>query len=123
MTSSDWSTPLAGTNQTIGEAVLIGRGIPTDYFYVWIAMFVWGIGATVFNWGVTAWALTNLSGEPIAADALSGIAGTGRHGADVHSSASPGTLDPFNCARDTLQPSSRRRSCQRMSTRPGTHSS
>ena len=55
------------------------RGFSPDYFYVWIAIFVWGIGSSALNFALFVWALTNLSRTSrlgAASSRLHGCAGT-----------------------------------------------
>lgn len=60
MTSPDWDTVQAN-GMTLGENALANRGFPSEYKFVWIAIFAWGVGASVVNIGIMVLALTYLS--------------------------------------------------------------
>lgn len=61
-TSSDWDTPEAG-GVTLGTMVLQQRGFQTEYKWVWIGLFAWGIPTIIINFTLFAIACSYLSGE------------------------------------------------------------
>ncbi|KAL4440309.1 hypothetical protein ABPG75_003310 [Micractinium tetrahymenae] len=60
MTSSDWSDPIAPGSPTIGEAALSSRSMHQSYTYVWVAIFAYGVGGTLLNFGMLVLLLTFL---------------------------------------------------------------
>ncbi|KAL4420059.1 hypothetical protein ABPG77_007498, partial [Micractinium sp. CCAP 211/92] len=52
LTSPQWADPIAPGGPTIGEASLSFRSMHHSYKYVWIAIFVWGLAASLLNFGI-----------------------------------------------------------------------
>ncbi|KAL4433696.1 hypothetical protein ABPG75_000137 [Micractinium tetrahymenae] len=62
-TSSDWAAQVEvapGQTTSIGELALTSRAFQTSYTYVWLAIFVWGLGSSVINFLATVFFLTHL---------------------------------------------------------------